>query len=167
MTGIDWNIPKHLAKFEWTTNADKSLTVAIYPYVTPQEVVPSTKPFFTMTFKPFKYLPAFPFSLTSMGPLLKTEIVLPPLPAHPQNEELCGTERWCHADPKLGSWKTRLGWFDMQQKREEGVEREESEFENFFPGWGRWQVGFAMEDATLGFSEPATWAPEDMKPFDE
>lgn len=51
----NWNIPKHLARFDWIYGADGSASVKIYPYDTAgdaSESRPSEKPFFQMTFAP-------------------------------------------------------------------------------------------------------------------
>lgn len=53
----DWNIPKHLARFDWTYEADGSTTVKVYPFDTTipnseAEAFASEKPFFQMTFAP-------------------------------------------------------------------------------------------------------------------
>lgn len=48
---IDWNIPKHLARFVWTDHADGSTSVQVYPHdtittTTGDESSPSPVPFF-------------------------------------------------------------------------------------------------------------------------
>ncbi|KAL9534840.1 hypothetical protein SMMN14_01386 [Sphaerulina musiva] len=54
---VNWNIPKHLARFDWTYEADGSTTVKVYPFDTTipnseAEAFASEKPFFQMTFAP-------------------------------------------------------------------------------------------------------------------
>lgn len=51
----DWNLPKHVARFEWTSNLDGSEHVKVYPYDTTgdeTESEPSEKPWFQATFSP-------------------------------------------------------------------------------------------------------------------
>ncbi|KAM7183559.1 hypothetical protein V8F33_013504 [Rhypophila sp. PSN 637] len=64
----NWNIPKHLARFDWAENSPSPglTTVKVYPHDTsipynPSEDTPSTEPFFTCTLQSVKYVPSFPF----------------------------------------------------------------------------------------------------------
>lgn len=174
----DWSIPKHLASFTFTTNPDSSLTLDLRPHASDSaSSSTSFTPFFTTTFRPTPYLPPFPVTLTSLAPFTQTRIVLPPLPASPNypggEEDLtCGTDMWCTFTPKVTSWKTRVGWFDMRQTEatpgadvdadDGGVgdgddNKEDKREENFWPGWGRWRFGMSMTDAEVVFEAPQTW----------
>ncbi|PPJ56347.1 hypothetical protein CBER1_00723 [Cercospora berteroae] len=67
----NWNIPKHLARFDWTYSDDGSATVKVYPFDTtgdPTESSPSEKPFFQMTFSPLLPQNLLSNTLTSLLP---------------------------------------------------------------------------------------------------
>lgn len=88
----DWNIPKHLATFTFTTLPNNTLSISVLPHG-------STKPFFTATFRPMSYTPSFPLS-TSIAKYigLDLELVQPPLPEG-KGEHESGTQRWCRIMP--------------------------------------------------------------------
>lgn len=106
------------------------------------------------------FVPSFPLATRWANYLgFDTTLVMPPLPAGQGSlGELPGTDRWCSLIPHQYSRRTTLGWFDISQKDEEGNTC--GEYENFWPGLGRWQVGLKMEDADLAFQLPEeTWQP--------
>ncbi|PHH71739.1 hypothetical protein CDD80_5037 [Ophiocordyceps camponoti-rufipedis] len=73
---------------------------------------------------------------------------MPPLPhGHGSQGELPGTDRWCSFLPKQYSRSTRVGWFDLAQG-------DHAPYHNFWPGLGRWQLGFKMENADVVFDKP-------------
>ncbi|CAG9974988.1 unnamed protein product [Clonostachys byssicola] len=151
----NWNIPKHLAKFDWTTTSNGEVSVKIYPHDTgddPSEANPSEAPFFQATFKKVPLLPSFPLSLSILKYLGQDpKLVQPPLPqGNGSLSELPGTDQWSSVDPGQSSPKTSLGWFDIKQS-------EASSNENFWPGLGRWQLGFVMENSDINFPEGAHW----------
>lgn len=162
ITGVDWGIPKHLARFDWTTNPDKSETVRIYPHDTanpyePAEFPPTNlaaKPFFTMTFHPTKFAPYFPFSTTWYRYFgIDAHLVQPPLPEGKGSEgELAGSDKWCKIFPQQWSKKSCIGWYDMKQ---EGETRQGEE--NWWPDGGRWLFGMKMEDTEIVFGEGEHW----------
>lgn len=52
---IDWNLPKHVARFEWTSNLDGSEHVKVYPHDTTGDATesePAVKPWFQASFSP-------------------------------------------------------------------------------------------------------------------
>ncbi|KXJ96056.1 hypothetical protein Micbo1qcDRAFT_158236 [Microdochium bolleyi] len=185
----NWNIPKHLARFTFTTNpADNSTTVEVFPHdttassATPApssvstESQPSTVPFFRATFYPQRFVPSFPFSLswfTNFG--LDIGIVQPPLPENKDaaQGEIPGTDRWCKINPNQSTRRATIGWIDMQQKPD-GVSGSSGSAqtttsgqvegcENFWPGMGRWQLAVKMEDAEIDFGHGTYWdAPKTM-----
>jgi hypothetical protein len=66
------------------------------------------------------------------------------------------------------SSKTSLGWWDLKQGQlteEDGTLTRNSrdsdsivgEFENWWPGMGRWRLGMKMEEATVEFPEGKHW----------
>ncbi|KAF4583242.1 acetoacetate decarboxylase (ADC) domain-containing protein [Ophiocordyceps camponoti-floridani] len=149
---INWGCPKHLARFDWTTTPDSTTTVKIYPHDTTgdaSESSPSSTPFFQASFKPVTYAPPFPFATRWLGLLgFNTTLVMPPLPrGHGSQGELPGTDRWCSFLPNQYSRSTRVGWFDLAQG-------DHAPYDNFWPGLGRWQLGFKMENANVVFDKP-------------
>ncbi|KOS19627.1 hypothetical protein ESCO_001239 [Escovopsis weberi] len=159
---LNWNVPKHLARFDWQYDPNGVTTVRVFPHDVsgdPHEPCPSPEPFFQATFKPVRFAPRFPFATEWVAFLgLDTTLVMPPLPAGSGSQgELPGTDRWCSFLPHQYSRRTALGWFDMAQ-REGNSGRVLGEYENFLPGLGRWQFGVLMEDAELTFHTPLeTW----------
>lgn len=127
---------------------------------------PSATPFLQATFKPLRFAPSFPFQTTWLNYLgVESTLALPPLPAGDGGDggdgsrgELPGTDRWCAVVPRQSSSRCSLGWFDLAQHRD-GEGRLTGEFDNFWPGWGRWHFGFKMHDAVTVFDHPETWDP--------
>ncbi|KYK58079.1 hypothetical protein DCS_05092 [Drechmeria coniospora] len=158
---IHWNCPKHLARFDWDTGPNDSVRVKVYPHDTAgdlTESAPSTAPFFQTSFTPMSYLPPFPFATRWANYLgFQTTLTMPPLPPGQGSQgELPGTDRWCTVVPKQYSPQTRTGWFDMSMR--DADEKLMGEYENFWPGLGRWQLGVKMENARLRFDDPLeTW----------
>ncbi len=162
----DWNIPKHLARFEWTDLPTGAVQVKVFPHDTAGDATesqPSRAPFFQTTFKTVPFVPAIPTSTSLYGYLgIDVSLVGPPLPQGPA-EELVGTENWAKAVPSMSSRKTHVGWFDMRQADNDGDgdgERTRTgRHENFWPGRGRWVLGVRMDDAEFAMSEAEQWAP--------
>ncbi|KAL8389060.1 hypothetical protein RB595_008819 [Gaeumannomyces hyphopodioides] len=163
----NWNIPKHLAAFNWTDNQDGSQTVQVFPHDTEgdsAEAKASTKPFFQATIKPMAFAPSFPLSWNLLKYLgIDSTMVYPPLPesAASSQGELPGTQQWVSILPDIYSPRTSLMWFDMKQPEEQLQQQggESAPAENFWPGLGRWQFGFKMEDAVIGFGDGLHWDP--------
>ncbi|CAM1503069.1 Fc.00g078450.m01.CDS01 [Cosmosporella sp. VM-42] len=159
---LNWNIPKHLARFDWATAPSGAITVSVHPHdthpdpaVAAVESTPSPTPFFRTTFKPTPYLPSFPFTtrvISSLG--FDVTLVLPPLPKG-SADELAATETWKSVLPHQYARNCKLGWFDIRQgERGEGGE------ENFLPGLSRWQLGMVMKGAEVKFDKPEDeWEP--------
>ncbi|RDA88431.1 hypothetical protein CP532_5614 [Ophiocordyceps camponoti-leonardi (nom. inval.)] len=152
---LNWNVPKHLAKFEWADNHDGSRTVRVYPHDTAGDVREASADshiFFQAKMKKASYMPSFPSSsrwLERLGVDIKC--VNPPLPAGNGSQgELPGTSRWCSWSPSIDCSKTDLAWFDIRQESE-------GKHENFWPGLGRWRLGVKMENATFYLEPPVTW----------
>ncbi|CCT71185.1 uncharacterized protein FFUJ_08765 [Fusarium fujikuroi IMI 58289] len=163
----NWNVPKHLAKFDWINNSNGSTTVKVYPHDTlptdsasPESASPDPTPFFQATFKPIRYAPSFPFRTSWINFLgFDTTLVFPPLPeGFGSQGELPGTDQWCSVVPQQSTSKCMLGWFDVEQHRgEQG--KLTGEFENFWPGWSKWQIGIKMENSVIEFDHPEAWEP--------
>lgn len=162
LTLEDWNIPKHLASFDFTDNADGSTSVKIFPHDTSgdeAETSASNTPLFQANFKPIRYLPSFATSTNLLKYVgLDATLVQPPLPAgNGSQDELPGTDQWCAIVPGQSARKTSVGWFDTRQG-EEG-EQTEGAFENFWPESRRWHLGVKMEDADIDFPNGKHWDP--------
>ncbi|KAJ0159335.1 hypothetical protein CTA2_9908 [Colletotrichum tanaceti] len=156
----NWNIPKHLAAFDWKENSDGSTSVKVFPHDTSgdaRESSASAAPLFRATFKPVPYVPSFPLSLGVFRYVgVDATLVQPPLPeGNGSRGELPGTDRWCSIAPGQSSKRASLGWFDIRQADEGGDVV--GEHENFWPGLGRWQIGLKMEDSDVTFAEPKHW----------
>ncbi|KAI0007810.1 hypothetical protein F4779DRAFT_590284 [Xylariaceae sp. FL0662B] len=179
----NWNIPKHLARFEWDESPDGKATVRVYSYDTAvssdssndTESVPSEKFFFQAAFQPVRWAPSFPLALSWLKYVgIDTFLVQPPLPDGRQGdsrsgEELIGTSRWCIIQPAMTTRKATLGWVDMSQHDrsiadddDQGGNRNSSgggdtKYDNFWPGMRRWNVAIRMENADIGFGEGLHW----------
>ncbi|KAH9888299.1 hypothetical protein F4778DRAFT_755864 [Xylariomycetidae sp. FL2044] len=183
----NWNIPKHLAKFEWEDLPDGSTKVKVYPHdetgsnnnsgddaTTETLHTPSPRPLFQATFLPLRWAPAFPLSLSFLKYVgIDAGLVHPPLPAgrHGGDEEhhLPGTDRWCKVMPVQSTRRAVLGWMDMSQKEGDGngdgnggammatTSGVEPDHENFWPGLVRWHLAIKLEDADIEFGEGEYW----------
>src|SRR5688572_7952938 len=117
--GSDWNIPKHLARFDWTEGKWGEMTVKVYPHDTtgdPDESTASEKPWFQATFKP-ALLSGLPFSTDLYNILgVNTTLAQPPLPqAKSHYGELAGTNHWAATVPGQATKRASLQLFDMRQ----------------------------------------------------
>jgi len=86
---MNWNIPKHVAKFKFTPLVPKSKTILV-------EVSPpgeESKPFFRALCTPISFLPSFPFSSKLMPADMNT-ITHPPLPGSPSSYSEVLTDKW-------------------------------------------------------------------------
>ncbi|KAJ2899564.1 hypothetical protein MKZ38_002997 [Zalerion maritima] len=164
----NWNIPKHLASFEFTDNPDGSVTVQVYPHdlhpsTDPAESKPSTVPFLTATMKSVPFVPSFPATTSLAGMIgMDISLVQPPLPeGNGSQDELPGTSDWARILPVQKSWKTHAVWVDLKQEdlpagatTPKGME---GRAENFFPGLSRWILGARMDDATIDLEAGKHW----------
>jgi hypothetical protein len=89
-----------------------SLSVKVFR---PDDDEATAKPFFEATLKPFRYLPAIPFSIKVLSWFLSTDLVLPPLPSsdRPGDEVLCSTEHWKRSSLGFYARKMRLMWSEV------------------------------------------------------
>ncbi|KAI8944686.1 hypothetical protein F4801DRAFT_193319 [Xylaria longipes] len=162
----NWNIPKHLARFEWDDLDGGATGVRVYPHDTTgdsSESRPNNAPLFQATFKPMRWAPSFPFSLSWLQYLgLDPSLVQPPLPAGEGSQgELPGTDRWCKIAPSQSTKRASLAWADLSQKNEQGELTSSVAHDNFWPGLGRWQLALKLEDTAIEFGEGIYWdAPE-------
>ncbi|KAI1497223.1 hypothetical protein F5X99DRAFT_397709 [Biscogniauxia marginata] len=161
-----WNIPKHLARFEWADLPDGKTKVSVFPHDTvsdASESQPSDRPLFQTTFQPVRWVPSFPLSLDWARYVgIDTSVVHPPLPeGHGSQNELPGTERWCKVVPLESTRQATLGWADMSQRDDQGSGDggtvSSVECENFWPDIGRWQLAIKMQDAVINFGIGEYW----------
>ncbi|ORY60285.1 uncharacterized protein BCR38DRAFT_349990 [Pseudomassariella vexata] len=162
----NWNIPKHLAQFEFRDLPDGSTNVKVYPHDTtgdPTEANPNHTPFFQATIKSVPWLPSFPFSLGWLPYIgVDVSIVQPPLPEGTgSHKELVGTNQWCKIVPNQ-SGKTSLAWIDLSQRDDDG--KLHGQHESFWPGLGRWQLGIKMENTDIVFGMGEYWASPAAEP---
>lgn len=96
----DWNIPKHLARFEWRDLPRGATQVQVFPYdddfVSGAKPTPATedapksgtsrpRPFFQASFKTIPYVPSFPLSTHwAKYAGVDTTLVQPPVPSSRQ-----------------------------------------------------------------------------------
>ncbi|KAK3329905.1 hypothetical protein B0H66DRAFT_40957 [Apodospora peruviana] len=170
----NWNIPKHLARFEWTEDpATGASHVKVFPHDTVTTTAPydaterappaDAAPFFKCTLKPIRYTPSFPFSTTMLRYMgFDTTLVQPPLPEGKEASqgELVGTgDVWCKipaAAFRQSSSHASIMWADMNQKNDTTGEAPD-EFDNFWPGQSRWTIATKLADAELIFGEGEMW----------
>ncbi|KAK3935832.1 hypothetical protein QBC46DRAFT_396587 [Diplogelasinospora grovesii] len=152
----NWNIPKHLARFEWTDLPNGATRVQVYP----PDTNANEGAFFQCTFQKSRIpLPSFPCSVRMLSLLgVETGLVQPPLPEG-ESGELVGTKQWCRAVPIQYASRTSFLWADMQQQQQTGENGDAAAdgCENFWPGLNRWNACFKMTDATIEFGDSEVW----------
>lgn len=173
----DWNIPKHLARFDWSTNRDGSENVKIFPHDTTalldESSGPSKLPFFQGTFKNLPIvgnLLTIPFStavVDVLGGLGIDPLALasPPLPEGKSvYGELSGTEKGQITQFGVDSSLATVGTMDLYQgdkgdqvgstgRNAVGDEY----FANFWPGMLRYTPALRLRGATVSFSAPVEY----------
>ncbi|KAH8676111.1 hypothetical protein BX600DRAFT_508290 [Xylariales sp. PMI_506] len=162
----NWNIPKHLARFEFNDAPDGSTSVKVYPHDTtddPTEKLPNQEPFFQAKVQPIRWVPSFPLSLGWLKYTgIDISLVQPPLPeGRGSLGELPGTDRWCKIMPAESSRRASLTWVDMNQADEKGVLH--AKHQNFWPGLKQWQFGVKLEDCEVDFGHGIYWDPPPTK----
>lgn len=157
----DWNIPKHLARFDFVEHADGSADCKVFPLAEP-----SATPVFQARFVPTPYLPGLPVSTRAAGWLgVDLELAQPPVPAGESEatpemmaaareqgdaggaSELAGTDKWCSSTPYQYSAGCKMGWMDLKQ----------ADGSNFLPGARRWAMAIKMPETDLQLGEAAWW----------
>lgn len=156
----DWNVPKHLASFEWKDLPNGAKQCKVFPHDMSgdaSEASPSTTPLFQATFKAVPLVPAFPLSTKWFEYLgVDTSLVQPPVPQGALPAAV-GTEKWCRCPSVQYASRTHLGWMDLRQRDED--DKLTGLFENFWPGLRRWQIAVKMENAVLDIKEGNYWHP--------
>ena len=159
----DWNIPKHLARFDWDTAADGSLTVKVYPYDTETELgttesKPSSVPLLQARIKKVPYVPSFPFDTDWVKYIgMSLNCVFPPLPKGKGiEEELAGTDKWIQFTPGIGGPTTDLITIDLAERDKDGKVVKGNCLA--LPGLKDWHFGVKSTGATMNIGFPtATW----------
>lgn len=163
----NWNIPKHMARFEFTNLAngaeqqsllsnrgqDQQDHFRVEVFANDPQ---ANKPFFCATLTALRLpLPYLPFSstwLTKLG--INPPLLQPPLPKGSAPEE-CATQDWKRSVAKLSSSRISAMWCEMNLLQEGRVEGASA----LLPGdtgkwWAKWLIALKMEDATLGIGQP-------------
>ncbi|KAH7031516.1 uncharacterized protein B0I36DRAFT_363198 [Microdochium trichocladiopsis] len=169
----NWNIPKHIARFDWSSHADGTESVKIYPHDTTsllnEEAGPSELPFFqgTFTLPPIVGLVRVPLStaittyLDGIG-LDVLKLSSPPLPqGNGKYGELVGTSRNANTQFGVsGAWAS-VGSLDVYQgpqgdqigstgKNAVGDEY----YPNFWPNMPRHNLALRLHGSTVSFGAP-------------
>ena len=159
----DWNIPKHLARFEWDESSQGTTRVRVFTHDSASGsggASASEKPLFQATFQPIRFAPYFPLNVSWTKYVgLDPALVQPPLPEGAGFEgELAGTEQWSKITPGITSNRASLGWADMSQSDGSVTALGEPiEAQNFWPDLGRWQLALKLENANIEFGEGSHW----------
>ncbi|KAI9704647.1 MAG: hypothetical protein M1820_005395 [Bogoriella megaspora] len=146
----NWNIPKHLARFEFSSppvakgSAPSSpLTISVFPPGTDDST-----PFFTATLTPMKWVPPIPNFSTKYLPL-STILAQPPLPSGDE-AMLCGTDLWRTFKVNAHAKKARCTWIAVAESTRKDQEAYWPATKDLKP----WSIGLWLEDATLDFPAP-------------
>ncbi|EAT81211.1 hypothetical protein HBH56_132940 [Parastagonospora nodorum] len=174
---LNWNIPKHLARFSFSappatnTSLPQTLDVRVFPPNSTDG--DGTKPFFSCTLTPWRWVPAIPVNMAYVP--MSMVLTQPPCPQaagqraavesemllespinpndiSEKNEEavLVGTERWCATELGARSW-ARGCWVETHA----GEEVEEGKW--WPKGVRTWGVGGWLEDGVFEFPEAVEW----------
>ncbi|KAI1815457.1 hypothetical protein GGS20DRAFT_330314 [Poronia punctata] len=165
----NWNIPKHLARFDWSEDKFGTTTLKLYPHDTTgdaTEASPAKKPWFQMKFSDaVTGIVNIPFSAELYNLVgINATLVQPPLPqGEGVHGELPGTNHWAATVPGQASSHTTLGLFDLHQGEGDKLEGKDVNavgdefFPNFWPGLPRYNIGLRLADAKITFSDPEIW----------
>ena len=178
---MNWNIPKHLARFEFSAPVTKrgeappeKQTVKVFAPGTEQG--DGTAPFFACTFQPWRWVPAIPFNM-KYAPMSVRQ-VQPPIPEpagfksaveaelnsdgkidpydiSAKNEVAVapGTDVWRSYDVSGKVARMRGCWAEVLPSISGGEEAGK-----YFPqGLQPWSVGGWMEEAELIIEKPLEW----------
>lgn len=89
---LNWNVPKHPARFEFEELSDLETRISVHPPTTGTGSTDSPPFFSAVVSKAANFLPSIPFS-TNFAPF-DTTIVSPPLPTSPSHSAIIGTDSW-------------------------------------------------------------------------
>ena len=178
---LNWNIPKHLARFDFSHPATKAgaappekLVCRVYaPGTTEGDGVP---PFFACALRPWRWVPAVPVNMAYLP--LSVWLAQPPIPESPafqrarkaeleggveidpydispKNEVAvaAGTDRWCAVD--IRGKVARAGGRWVEILRAGGSGEEEGKY--FPQELQPWSMGVWCEEAELEIKKPLEW----------
>ncbi|EME41177.1 hypothetical protein DOTSEDRAFT_134901 [Dothistroma septosporum NZE10] len=136
----NWNIAKHLARFEWSTSKSGERSVTVFP---PDRAGSSSKtPFFSATLTPVSWLPAVPMSTRYLP--LDTTLVQPPIPAC-EEDYLPGTDSWKISRLVASTKRAIVVWMKLNAV---GVQDE------YWPQVKPWSLGVFLEKGELTIEKP-------------
>lgn len=104
---INWNVPKHPARFEFKELSKTETQISVYPPTTAANEDTSDPFFSAIVSKGLKFLPDIPLSTKSIP--FDSTLVLPPLPSSPSDPKLAGTDSW-KSLPSIMKGKIRCLW---------------------------------------------------------
>jgi hypothetical protein len=160
---INWNIPKHLARFSFERfSSPNRLKVQVFPPSSSPTITETDKPFFSATLQPFSYIPALPFS-TKISPWIGLDATLtqpPLLPQEDEGKELApelrsGSVEWLQMIPLVECSKTRGCWVDYEQPQSglspDGNDGNGAGVQNqgWFPTVRPYRIGMWLEGAEI------------------
>jgi len=154
----NWNIPKHLGRFEFTsiTPSDplSPVKVSVYASTSSTEFAPA--PFFSSLITPSRYIPSFPFNAKYTG--LDLTLIQAPL-SQLNRPELVGTEKWISIVPGYTGW----GRFMYHKGTLEGENGDGTKYADgvAFPNPAFLGIGLALTDVKIHF--PASTILEEGK----
>jgi hypothetical protein len=140
---LDWNIPKHTARFDFRELADGLTQVAVFP-----DDKDISYLFFRASYKPIPYLSAIPAS-TGLSRYVGLDFThfQPPLPTG-EMEELAGTNEWCSFLLMVSSSQNTVEWCDVKQDITEedhllgtDATHNPNSYENWEPSGRGWRFG--------------------------
>jgi hypothetical protein len=177
---LNWNIPKHLARFVFSSpphwGSATPLTVQVFPPGTVQG--DGAPPFFACTLTPWTWVPALPINTRYFPKTLV--IAQPPIPESanhraaaeealagpsidpydldPRKElSICvGTTQWCTFSVTARVSRTRGCWVEVLSDK--GVMSEEDKGKTWFPSnLKTWRVGIWCEEVEWTVGKPVGW----------
>jgi hypothetical protein len=178
---LNWNIPKHLARFEFSAPVTKKgetppekLTMKVFAPGTQEG--DGVAPFFACTLQPWKWIPAIPFNMkyapiamqqvqppipepagfkNAVETELNSNVKIDPYDISAKNEVAvaAGTDRWCAYDIGGKIERMRGCWVEVLHSKTGG----EEEGKYFPQGLQPWSVGGWMEETELSIDKPLEW----------
>ncbi|KAG9030490.1 hypothetical protein FRB95_003885 [Tulasnella sp. JGI-2019a] len=138
----NWNIPKHLANFDFVQEGKQTRLSVKLPE--------STEPFFDALFSPLPTLFALPASTSILGQYM--QVIQPPLPASPDERGVIATTSHTAITPIL---KGSVKLASLKGNMSDGMLANGIDFPAVVP----WRFGFQMLDGTTEFGLPEVYSP--------
>ncbi|KAG8818797.1 hypothetical protein FRC17_010702 [Serendipita sp. 399] len=159
----NWNVAKHLAKFEFKKGPNGAQEIRVYPLIPSSpgdDTTFSDKPCFAASATP-SWLPILPYYDTGLSPF-NLNLVQPPIEASPYAEidGLVGSPHWTKLLPvyhgKVKTFTPR-GLLDGNEYSDNV----------YFPKISPWSTGIYWPDCTLDFPVPRTLTEEEAPNLDK